>query len=239
LSEKETQTVAETVALEDNRFVIIIETMQPKNREYSYAKGNDPNFYEITDYFLNMGIPQEQIHIYWGQNQDGGTYDNFIKAIDEVKKLSNTGCTVLVAMMSHGSEEADHGAPAMVEFADGMGNEHYGKYISYFEVCDLLDQIPCEKMAVIISSCAMATSARPVAENTAYPRVAMATITFQEILNYILTDKSAVDRNSDGKYSIKDVFEFVKDPAATSNPARYAGVELIDPFDIAGKIFLN
>jgi hypothetical protein len=230
---------AETVALKDNRFVIIIETMQKKNEEYSYAKGNDPNFYEITGYFLNLGIPQEQIHIYWGQNQDGGTYDNFVKAIDDVKKLSNSGCSVLVALMSHGSEEADAGAPAMMEFANGMGNEHGGRYISYYDVCSLLDRITCEKMAVIISSCALAGSARPVAENAAFPRVAMAPITFQEILNYILTDTNAVDRDNDAKYSIKDVFEFIKDPAATSNPARYTGVEMIDPFDIAGQVYLN
>jgi hypothetical protein len=235
----ESNQVAETVALKDNRFVIIIETMQKKNEEYSYAKGNDPNFYEITDYFLKLGIPQEQIHIYWGQNQDGGTYDNFVKAIDDVKKLSNSGCSVLVALMSHGNEEADAGAPAMMEFANGMGNEHSGRYISYYEVCSLLDRITCEKMAVIISSCALADSARPVAENTAAPRIAIAPITFQEILNYIFTDKEAVDRDNDGKYSIKDVFEFIKDPAATSNPARYTGVEMIDPFDIAGQIYLN
>lgn len=237
--ESQNQTETETVTLKDNRFVIMIETMQPKNEEYSYAKGNDPNFYEITDYFLNLGIPQEQIHIYWGQNQDGGTYDNFVKAIDEVKKLSNTGCTVLVALMSHGSEEADYVAEAMIEFANGMGNEHGGRYISYFDVCELLDQIPCEKMAVTISSCALADSAKPIAQETTYPRAAMAPITFQEILNYILTDKSAVDRDGDGKYSIRDVFEYVKDPAATSNPARYTGVELIDPFDIAKQIYLN
>jgi hypothetical protein len=232
-------TVAETVALKDKRFVIIIETMQKKNDEYSYAKGNDPNFYEITDYFLKLGIPQEQIHIYWGQNQDGGTYDNFVKAIDDVKKLSNSGCSVLVALMSHGNEEADAGAPAMMEFSNGMGNEHGGQYISYYDVCSLLDRITCEKMAVIISSCALADSARPIAENTSFPRVAMAPITFQEILNYILTDKSAVDRDRDGKYSIKDVLEFIKDPTATSNPGRYTGVEMIDPFDIAGQIYLN
>jgi hypothetical protein len=232
-------TVAETVALKDNRFVIIIETMQKKNEEYSYAKGNDPNFYEITDYFLNLGIPQEQIHIYWGQNQDGGTYDNFVKAIDDVKKLSNSGCSVLVALMSHGNEEADAGAPAMMEFANGMGNEHGGRYISYYDVCSLLDRITCEKMAVIISSCALADSARPVAENTSAPRIAIAPITFQEILNYIFTDKGAVDRDSDGKYSIKDVFEFIKDPSATKNPGRYTGVEMIDPFDIAGQVYLN
>jgi len=237
--ESENQAGMETVALKDNRFVIIIETMQHKDEEYSYAKGNDPNFYEITDYFLNLGIPQEQIRIYWGQNQDGGTYDNFVKAMDEVKKLSNTGCTVLVAMMSHGSEETDYGVPAMIEFADGMGNEHGGQYISYFDVRSFLDQILCEKMAVIISSCAMASSAKPVAEETAYPRAAMAPITFQEILNYILTDKSAVDRDKDGKYSIKDVFEYVKDPNATNNPGRYTGVELIDPFNIAGQVYLN
>ena len=235
----ENQAGTETAALKDNRFVIIIETMQHKDKEYSYAKGNDPNFYETTDYFLNLGIPQEQIHIYWGQNQDGGTYDNFVKAINEVKKLSNTGCTVLVAMMSHGNEEAASGAPAMIEFADGKGSEHGGKYISYFDVCSLLDQIPCEKMAVIISSCALADSAKPVAEKTAYPRAAMAPITFEEILNYVLTDKSAVDRDKDGKYSIKDVFDFIKDPAATPNPARYTGTELIDPFGIAGQIYLN
>jgi hypothetical protein len=237
--QQESNTVTETVELKDKRFVIIIETMQKKNDEYSYAKGNDPNFYEITDYFLNLGIPQEQIHICWGQDQDGGTYENFVKAIDDVKKLSNTGCTVLVALMSHGNEEADAGAPAMMEFANGMGNEHGGRYISYYDVCSLLDRITCEKMAVIISSCALADSARPIAENTAFPRIAMAPITFQEILNYILTDKSAVDRDSDGKYSVKDVFEFIKDPAATSNPARYTGVEMIDPFDIAGRIYLN
>lgn len=237
--ESENQIGIETVALKDNRFVIIIETMQHKDKEYSYAKGNDPNFYEITDYFLNLGIPQEQIHIYWGQNQDGGTYDNFVKAIDDVKKFSNTGCTVLVAMMSHGSEETDYGTPAMIEFADGTGNEHGGQYISYLDVCSLLDQIACEKMAVIISSCALADSVKPVAEKTAYPRAAMAPITFQEILNYILTDKSAVDREQDEKYSIKDVFEYVKDPNATSNPARYTGLELIDPFNIACGIFLN
>jgi hypothetical protein len=237
-SQNQTET-AETFALKDNRFVIMIETMQPKNDEYSYAKGNDPNFYEITDYFLGLGIPQEQIHIYWGQNQDGGTYDNFVKAIDEVKKLSNTGCTVLVALMSHGSEQADYGADAMIEFADGSGNEHGGRYISYFDVRDLLDQIPCEKMAVTISSCALSDSAKPVAEEAAYPRAAMAPITFQEILNYVLTDKSAVDRDGDGKYSIRDVFEYVKDPDATSNPARYAGVELVDPCDIAKQVYLN
>jgi len=242
-SQNQTETAGagttETVALKDNRFVIMIETMQPKNDEYSYAKGNDPNFYEITDYFLGLGIPQEQIHIYWGQNQDGGTYDNFVKAIDEVKILSNTGCTVLVALMSHGSEQADYGAEAMIEFANGSGNEHGGQYISYFEVRDLLDQIPCEKMAVTISSCALSDSTKPVAEEAAYPRAAMAPITFQEILNYVLTDKDAVDRDGDGKYSIMDVFEFVKDPDATSNPARYAGVELVDPFDIAKQVYLN
>ena len=231
--------VMETAALKDNRFVIIIETMQKKNKEYSYAKGNDPNYYEITDYFLNLGIPQEQIHICWGQNQDGGTYDNFVKAIDDVKKLSNAGCSVLVALMSHGSEEADAGAPAMMEFANGIGSEHGGRYTSYYEVCSLLDQITCEKMAVIISSCALADSARPIAENTSVPRIAIAPITFQEILNYILTDKGAVDRDKDGKYSIKDIFEFIKDPAATPNPARYTGVEMIDPFNIAGKVYLN
>jgi hypothetical protein len=231
--------LAETVALRDNRFVIIIETMQKKNDEYSYAKGNDPNFYEITDYFLKMGIPQEQIHIYWGQNQDGGTYDNFIKAIDDVKKLSNSGCSVLVALMSHGNEEAEAGASAMMEFANGMGNEHGGQYISYYDVCSLLDRITCEKMAVIVSSCALADSASPVAENTSAPRIAIAPITFQEILNYIFTDKEAVDRDNDGKYSIKDVFEFIKDPAATSNPARYTGVEMIDLYDIAGQVYLN
>jgi len=237
--ESESPAETETAELEDSRFVIIIETMQPKDREYSYAKGNDPNFYEMTDYFLDLGIPQEQIHIYWGQNQDGGTYDNFVKAIDDVKKLSNTGCAILVALMSHGSEASEYGADAMMEFADGMGNEHGGRYISYFDICGMLDQIQCEKMAVTISSCALADSAEPVAGKTAYPRTAMAPITFQEILNYILTDKNAVDRDSDGKYSIKDVFEFVKDPAATSNPARYTGVELIDPFNIAGQIYLN
>jgi len=231
--------VVETVALKDNRFVIIIETMQTKDRAYSYANGNDPNFYETTDYFLNLGIPQEQIHIYWGQNQDGGTYDNFIIAIDDIKKLSNTGCIVLVALMSHGNKEGEFGAEAMIEFADGMGNEHGGRYISYYEVCSLLDQISCEKMAVIINSCALSDSAKPIAENSAFPRMAMAPITFQEILNYIFTDKSAVDRDRDGKYSIKDVLEFVKDPAATQNPARYTGVEMIDPFNIAGQIYLN
>jgi hypothetical protein len=78
-----------------------------------------------------------------------------------------------------------------------------------------------------------------VAQEAAYPRAAMAPITFQEILNYVLTDKSAVDRDGDGKYSIRDVFEYVKDPSATSNPARYTGVELVDPLDVAKQVYLN
>ncbi len=233
------QSIAETSVLKDNRFVIMIETMQHKDKEYSYARGNDPNFYEMNDYFLSLGIPQEQINIYYGQNQDGGTYDNFVKAINDVKKISNTSCSVLVALMSHGNEKAEFGADAMMEFADGMGNEHGGSYISYYDIGSLLDQIPCEKMAVTISSCAMEDSAIPVAQETAYPRTAIAPITFQEILNYILTDKSAVDRDSDGKYSLKDVLEFIKDPNATSNPARYTGVELVDPSDIASSFYLN
>jgi hypothetical protein len=36
-----------------------------------------------------------------------------------------------------------------------------------------------------------------------------------------------------------DVLEFIKDPTATSNPARYSGVALVDPFGIAGSIYLN
>jgi hypothetical protein len=233
------QAVTETSALKDNRFVIMIETMQHKDQEYSYAKGNDPDFYEMTDYFLSLGIPQEQIHIYYGQDQDGGTYDNFVKAVNDVKIISNTGSAVLVALMSHGNPEAEFGADAMMEFADGMGNEHGGRYISYYDICSLLDQIPCGKMAVTISSCAMEDSAIPVAKKTAYPRAAIAPITFQEILNYILTDKSAVDRDKDGRYSLKDVLEFVKDPTATKNPARYFGVELVDPANIAGSFYLN
>jgi len=233
------QSITETSALKDNRFVIMIETMQHKDQEYSYAKGNDPNFYEMNDYFLSLGIPQEQINIYYGQNQDGGTYDNFVKAINDVKKISNTNCSVLVALMSHGNEKAEFGADAMMEFADGMGNEHGGSYISYYDIGSLLDQIPCEKMAVTISSCAMEDSAVPVAQETAYPRAAIAPITFQEILNYILTDKSAVDRDSDGRYSLKDVLDFIKDPNATRNPARYTGVALVDPVDIASSFYLN
>jgi len=39
--------------------------------------------------------------------------------------------------------------------------------------------------------------------------------------------------------SIFDVYNFVKDPEMTANPARYKGVELSDYFGIASNIFLN
>jgi DNA-directed RNA polymerase subunit M/transcription elongation factor TFIIS len=229
----------ETVVLQDNRFVIIIETMQDRGTEYSYAKGNDPNFYEMEDYFLKFGIPEEQLHIYWGQDDIGGTYDNFVKAVNSVSLLSNKDCSILVALMSHGCEASEDGTPAMIEFADGMGNEHGGNYVSYLEIGYMLDQIACNKMAVIVSSCALTDSVMPLADNPAFPRLAVAPITLQEILNYILTDRNAVDRNKDGMISIQDVYDFVKDPNATYNPARYEGLGLIDYSCIADEIYLN
>ena len=231
---------ARKIILKDNRLVISLDSMAGRSTEWSYQNGNDPNIYETRDYFTKIGIPEEQLLFFWGQDSLGGTFDNFKLAVDTLKISTDKNCIIYVFLMSHGNEgNPETGLEAGMEFANGEGNEHWGTLKTYSEIGSMLNEIRCDKMVVITHSCALAGSVFPITEDTSYPRISLAPITIQEILNYIMTDGSSVDMNMDGMISILDVYNFVKDPGMTLNPARYEGIELNDYFGIASNIFLN
>ena len=229
-----------TVILDD-RFVLVIETMQPRSDQYCYAKGNDPSFNEMCKYFTEqLKIPPEQQFICWGQDENGGTYDNFISAVKLISRTSNKDCTVMVFLMSHGSPDDEaNNWPASIEFADGKGNEHGGAVKTYTEISKLLDRISCAMMTVTVSSCALNDSVEPLTDDPAFPRAAMAPITMQEIFNYIFTDSKKVDEDKNGTVSFKDVYDFVHDTSMPINLGRYEDMKYRDDFGVGSKVIFG
>ena len=45
--------------------------------------------------------------------------------------------------------------------------------------------------------------------------------------------------DDDGKISVLEMYNFLKDPTATANPGRYTGLGMIDNLNIAKDIFLK
>jgi len=219
---------------EQNRFVISFDTMHMKN-DPGYSEGYDPDEAEATQFFIDLGIPEQNIISYWGQDKDGATFENFRNAIDYVSSQSNNDSIIYVFILSHGYGNPNPG----MEFADGNGSAHGGPIVTYTEISKMLDQIRCQKMSVICHSCALADSIYPLTENPAFQRLAMAPVTEQEILHYVMDDWQKVDWNKDGRVSVQDVYDFLKSPDGSVNPARYTVLEMVDNYKLAGGIFLK
>jgi len=194
-----------------------------------------PTYAQVRKYYLDLGIPESNLFTYWGWYSDGGTYENFENSISSIALKSDDNSIIYINILSHGNE----GPPSSMEFANGEGNEHYGPVIYYSEISKMLDKIRCSMMVVIAHSCAGSTAVEPLTANPAYPRVAMAPVTEPEVLLYIMEGSWNIDRNDDGRISIQEVYNFLKDPNDTANPARYTGLVMIDNFDIAKDIFLK
>jgi Sec-independent protein translocase protein TatA len=213
----------------DDRFVLSFNTMNPKDDT------TIPTYAQVRKYYLDLGIPESNLFTYWGWYSDGGTYENFENSINKIASKSDENSIIYINILSHGSE----GPPSSMEFANGEGNQHYGPVIDYSEISKMLDKIECSRMIVIAHSCALSTSVEPLTSNPAYPRVAMAPVTEPEVLLYIIEGSWNIDRDGDGKISIQEVYNFLKDPNDTANPARYTELEMIDNFNIAKDIFLK
>lgn len=213
----------------DDRFVLSFNTMNPKDDT------TIPTYAQVRKYYLDLGIPESNLFTYWGWYSDGGTYENFVNPINQIASKSDNNSIIYINILSHGNE----GPPSSMEFANGEGNQHYGPVIYYSEISKMLDKIRCSMMVVIAHSCAGSTAVEPLTANPAYPRVAMAPVTESEVLLYIMEGSWNIDRDGDGKISIQEVYNFLKDPNDTANPARYIGLEMIDNFNIAKDIFLK
>lgn len=213
----------------DDRFVLSFNTMNPKDDT------TIPTYAQVRKYYLDLGIPESNLFTYWGWYSDGGTYENFVNSINQIASKSDNNSIIYINTLSHGNE----GPPSSMEFANGEGNQHYGPVIYYGEISKMLDKIRCSMMVVIAHSCAGSTAVEPLTANPDYPRVTMAPVTEPEVLLYIMEGNWNIDRDGDGKISIQEVYNFLKDPNDTANPARYTELEMIDNFNIAKDIFLK
>ena len=213
----------------DDRFVLSFNTMNPKDDT------TIPTYAQVRKYYMDLGIPETNLFTYWGWYNDGGTYENFVNAINSIALKGDENSIVYINILSHGSE----GTPSLMEFANGEGNQHFGPVINYSDISKMLDKIKCSGMVVIAHSCALATAVEPLTANPAYPRIAMAPVTEGEVLLYIMEGNWNIDRDNDGKISVLEMYNFLKDPTTTANPARYTGLVMTDNFNITKDIFLK
>ena len=230
--QQETATEIQTYSFNDtgdDRFVLSFNTTNPKDDT------TIPTYAQVREYYLGLGIPETNLFTYWGWYSDGGTYENFVNAINSIASKGDENSVVYINILSHGSG----GPSSSMEFANGEGNQHYGPIINYSDISKMLDKIKCSGMVVVAHSCALATAVEPLTANPAYPRVAMAPVTEGEVLLYIMEGNWNIDKDNDGKISVLEIYNFLKDPTTTANPARYTGLEMIDNFNIAKDIFLK